>query len=369
MARLIARGGMIQSVLIALIFAASAGVQAGAAAGVKAPTENPDAAGTPTAIASPADAMVSAQTRAALKSLAAHLANQPRKVDESPKRGGDPKAGGPAVSGTKPPLRSGGPTARRPSAESDLASPPLMTPESRQAMADMDRALHLGKDGDQHAGRGEWDAAFASYRQAITLFPNWPAFYYGLAQCADAAGDVHSEIAYYRYGIYQVDRYGRHYLDIATNRLMEYVLLLSQTGQDEEALSVYRYAAHLLNYVDGKPAMLLLLPEYGPGEVAPTRAQIQAMARVGLAYVQEGNLGQHMAAMANLHDAVRLYPDSAVAWFSLAGQSGWKENRAALERARQVASPNQRAAIDASAFARSLDPQSWRHIPQTDKRK
>ena len=168
-----------------------------------------------------------------------------------------------------------------------------------------------------------------------------------MGKAADAAGDIASAIRYYRKVIYTNDpnQHGTVVGDgFDTNdviRLMEFVLLLNKDGQTPEALTVYRRAAHLLNYRDadtngGKPYLKVLLPGFDadPNAVIYTPQRLQAMARVAIS-IEEGDSGSKDA-LPQSREAVRLYPDSPITYFYLGKQLGLmqkKEAKVAYQKA------------------------------------
>ncbi len=236
-------------------------------------------------------------------------------------------------------------------------APPVVDQDSFRRI---DKSVDLAKAGDEAAGRGDWLQATASYQQALDLWPDNSTALYGLGKAADAAGDTAKAIGYYRRVIYTNDpnRHGTVVGDgFDTNdvaRLMEFALLLSKAGQEPEALTVYRRAAHLLNYQDadtngGKPYLDVLLPEFGgtPNEWAYTPERMQAMAYVAHAYERD-DFG-HKLAQAELQRAIDLAPDSPVPYFykaqSIIGAAGHRrEALADLRTAAQLGDESTRAA-------------------------
>ncbi len=232
---------------------------------------------------------------------------------------------------------------------------PFSRPEDQRAFLEYARvstqSLNLAKQGDAAAEQGDWAGAQGYYRQALAVWPDDSLALYGMGRCADAAGDTASAIRYYRTATY-AEIAPHTPLNAQTNdavRLMEFVLLLSKGGHEEEALRVYRRAAGLLNYVDGKQDLDVPLPDFGPGGWAYTPQRMQAMAYVGLA-VGPGSWDTKKA-LAELQKASNLAPDSPVPYFykgrRLAGKPGRsREALAALHMAAQLGDEDTKAAVD-----------------------
>ena len=229
---------------------------------------------------------------------------------------------------------------------------PDRTPEEMQELSDrlntLDNSIALSKQGDVAIKGGNWAQAQTYYQQALEVWPDNSNALYGLGKCADAAGDTAGAIGYYRKVIYTNDphRYGTVPHDgYGTNnvtQMMEFVLLLSKTGQQQEALAVYNRAAHLLNYRDadtngGKPYLKVLLPEFGvdPNAAVYTPQRLQAMARVALS-IEEGAFGSKDA-LPQAQEAVRLYPASPITYFYLGEQLKLRQKKGAKEAYEEAA--------------------------------
>ena len=193
------------------------------------------------------------------------------------------------------------------------------TPEINWGIPDTSK---LVRTGDEFAMHGAWQEARRNYQEVLTLEPTNDSAIYGLARCAGAVGDVKSEIGYFRRVIYAHDPShhaivsGESFQGGDPDKLMEYVVLLSQTGQDQEALFVYRRAADLLNYENERPILKVLLPELVaertlPAQVRYTPERLQALAKTAMAHEESGH-GYTKEALAHIREAVKLYPDSPV---------------------------------------------------------
>ena len=207
---------------------------------------------------------------------------------------------------------------------------PILDPDQMHRLGNemnkRDKSLDLAEKGDVKAEQGNWPQALSYYQQALDLWTDDDSALYGLGKCAEAAGDTTKAIGYYRTAIYTNDpsRFGMlpgdGYQTNDVARLMEFSLLLGKAGQEQEALTVYRHAAHLLNYQDaqfngGKQYLEVLLPEFGnkPGDLAYTPPRLAAMAHVGIAYKREDL--DHKLAQVELQKAIDLAPDSPVPYF------------------------------------------------------
>ncbi len=213
------------------------------------------------------------------------------------------------------------------------------------------RSLDITKQGNTAAKEGDWARAQEYYQQALAVWQDNSAALYGMGQCADAAGDTASAVRYYRTATY-ADNSPHSRDNTQTNdpaRLMEFALLLSKDGQEQEALVVYRRAAGLLNYMDGKQHLDVLLPDFHPGGWAYTPQRMQAMAYVGHAHEKEGF--DNKLAAAELEKAIALAPDSPVPYFykgrRLVGRGGKsRETLAAFRMAAQLGDDDTKAAVD-----------------------
>lgn len=232
------------------------------------------------------------------------------------------------------------------------ASP--LSPDKERAFLEFARvashSLDIAKQGDATAKGGDWAKAAGYYRQALEVWPDNSRALYGMGQCADAAGDIAGAVKYYRTATY-ADNSPHSTDNTQTNdpaRLMEFALLLSKAGQEQEALSVYRRAANLLNYMDGKQHLEVLLPDFRPGGWAYTPQRMQAMAYVGHAHEKEGF--DNKLAAAELEKAIALAPDSPVPYFykgrRLIGKMGRsRETLAAFRMAAQLGDENTKAVV------------------------
>ncbi|MDQ2733076.1 MAG: tetratricopeptide repeat protein [Armatimonadota bacterium] len=198
----------------------------------------------------------------------------------------------------------------------------------------------LSKTGDRFAKDGDWQSAQSYYQQALEQLPTNQDALYGLMECSKATGDTQKEIEYYRKAVYSSNPASMGFGEGDTNRLMNFVLLLNQTGNTSEALYVYQHAAFLLNYEDGKQHLKVLLPEVVAvrtlgDQVRYTPERLQALAETAIAHEEMG-FGSDKEAVSHMQDAVKLYPDSPVTYYYL-GDSLLVKDRAGAKAAYQKA--------------------------------
>jgi len=184
-----------------------------------------------------------------------------------------------------------------------------LNPDIAQALGD---SFNYSRAGEEAVRLGNWAEARADYQNALALVPNNQQALYGMAQCAEAAGDTATALKYYRADIYSHDnsRYGTvpgdGYQDNMPDNLMNYVILLSKVGEEQEAISIYNRAASLLNYDDGQPCLKVMLPGFAANSRTYTPQRLQAMARVAISIVDTAHGDQ--AALPELKQAISLAP-------------------------------------------------------------
>ncbi len=215
-------------------------------------------------------------------------------------------------------------------------------------------SLNLAKQGDAAAEKRDWRQAHKYYRKALAVWPDNSLALYGMGRCADTAGDTASAVKYYRTATY-ADNSPHSIYNSQTNdsvRLMEFVLLLSKAGQEQEALTVYRRAVGFVNYMDGHQNVDVLLPDFQSGGWAYTPQRLQAMAHLGLA-VGHGYPGnwETKKALVDIQEANRLAPDSPLPYFykgrrlvGIGGRS--RETLAAFRMATQLGDDDTKAMVD-----------------------
>ncbi len=136
-----------------------------------------------------------------------------------------------------------------------------------------------------------------------------------MGKCAENAGDIAGAVGYYRRAVYTNDpnQSSDGFRENNGSRLMEYALLLSEAGQTQEALTIYRRGEHVVDYIDGHQNVDVLLPTFRPGGWAYTPQRLRAMAHIGIALDKSGR--DDKAALAHLQKAVALAPDSPLPYF------------------------------------------------------
>ena len=191
----------------------------------------------------------------------------------------------------------------------------------------------LAKQGDTDVTSGNWDQARESYQKAFDIWPDNTFALYGLGNYAASIGNTATAIKYYRKAVYSDNPYeapdGIREND--AGRLMEYALLLSKAGQPKEALTIYRRGAHVLNFLDGKPNLVVPLPDFEPEGWVNTPKHLQAMAHLGLA-IDKAGFGNALVEK-QLQQAVALAPDSPLPYFYRAQH----ENKSPLTQQKAIA--------------------------------
>lgn len=196
------------------------------------------------------------------------------------------------------------------------ASPPNISIQDVQML---DKSARLADQGDIEAKNGDWGKAAETYQKALGIWSSNSEALYGLGACAENAGNIPEAIQDYRVAIYSHNPRlyglvpGDGYQTNDAGRLMEFVLLLSKNGQENEALKAYQRAAYLTNYMDGKQNVDVLLPDYEADRAGYTPQRLQAMAHIGIALAKAGQ--DDKLALAHLNTAAALAPDSALPYF------------------------------------------------------
>jgi tetratricopeptide (TPR) repeat protein len=226
---------------------------------------------------------------------------------------------------TVKPLAKTPPLSSSTSLEELLARLPFHLPAATiEWMRKTDEASNLAIQGDQEAAQGNWPQALGDYQQALTISPYDSGALYALGDESLRRGDLADAVARYRKAIYNPPDAGSLtptvfqplvFHENNAFRVMEYARLLSLTGQHEEALTVYRHGANLLNIGDGSRHLKLMLPDFGdgPGQIPFTPNHLQALAQVG--WAADHSDFDWKAGGARLQNAVALFPDSPVPYF------------------------------------------------------
>lgn len=210
-------------------------------------------------------------------------------------------------------------------------------------------SLALSDQGDACVRHLAWKEAERDYQQALGVWPDNQAALYGLAKCSQAAGDKAKAIEYFRKEAYSDNPAGKGFRENHADKLMEFALLLAQTGQPDEAVYVYHHAAAGLNYMDDKPHLKVMLPTFGDAEwqIPYSPQALEAMAHVGLAVYSQDDKEK----LAHLGAAIKLQPDMPQAYYykgyALWGESGRnREALAAYREARHFAGIDTQLLID-----------------------
>lgn len=231
-------------------------------------------------------------------------------------------------------------------------------PELTQSILASNRSYKLSKAGNDFAKQGDWQNAQDSYQQALDQYPTNRDALYGMAECSHVAGDTSVELEFYRKVVYSTNPADRGFAETNAEKLMQFVLLLSQAGYTDEALSVYQHAVPLVNYMDGKQNIPVLLPTPGsvPGQLPYTPRRLQALAHLGIAIKTQDSQNER----AHLDEAIRLQPDMAPAYFykgkALAERPGHaRETRDAFHSASLYGDAQTKAEVDKAMKHSSIE--------------
>ena len=182
--------------------------------------------------------------------------------------------------------------------------------------------------GEALAGQGETTEALAAYKTAVDWPLNTPAAYLSLRQAGDTRPNLRG-------------------CSFPTDAVawMKYALLLSQTGQNAEAFSVYTQASRIA--IDTNHPDLKL--SFSAGQPSPTELQAAAHIALGLLVNDTGN--DRELAMSEFAQARSLAPDAAVTNFYYG--YGWQ--RLDLNSPTRAANAGQAKAALAKAAASADD--------------
>ena len=195
-----------------------------------------------------------------------------------------------------------------------------ISPRAVEGARIMNESCELSKSGDEAAQEKAWLAAIGLYKQALGLWKESPYADYGLAQSYAALGDKAKEIEAYRADIFNGEAKPGNVREQNTVKLMNYVLLLSQAGQTDEAVYVYNDTAKKMNDYEKVSNLGLLLPVFGvgPGQAAYTPDRLKAMAHTALGvFSLDNQFLTDKEKLAHLQEAVRLAPDCADPYYHL----------------------------------------------------
>ncbi len=230
--------------------------------------------------------------------------------------------------------------------------------EKAQSDAWMATINRLDKAGTEALHLKNFAVAEASYRELVQMGTLGPFPYYGLGEALTGEGKTAEALAAYKTAVYwplnrdpQAIALGQA-MGITSNLRgccglsdaigwMRCTLLLSQTGQNEEAFSVYSQAIRFAS--DTTRSGISLLPTAGPS----SPAEFQAAAHVALGLMSGDLPGDHERAMTEFAQALQLAPDSAAANFYYG--YGWQrldlQSKTRLADALQAKAALQKAAL------------------------
>jgi tetratricopeptide (TPR) repeat protein len=195
-----------------------------------------------------------------------------------------------------------------------------ITPEQEAAAQDeastyhdaISRAQSLLKSGDA-------TKAQIVFRQALTLQPNDEPAQLGLAEVYTTEGQIYKAITTYRNLVYNVaGSTGGGSVETDPSVLMRFALLLQQTGQMQEAVSVYNRGINFLDFDDNelRKSTPVSLPQFGEGvDQEPYSPQeLESMANLALFVDTFGHEGYgDPEPLTHLQKALAIAPDSAAA--------------------------------------------------------
>ena len=166
--------------------------------------------------------------------------------------------------------------------------------------------------GEEALSLGQNGKAIKAFQEAIQIEHLGGCVSQRLAEAYQANHQPEQPLAAYRALIYP--KPGQDWTtsnQVSATVLMNYCLVLLQTGQEQEALAMYNRGLPLLNYDHGKPKLKVLLPAIGPDGSPYTPQFLQAMACLGIGIDTSG------FDEVRLREAVELAPDSVATNFYL----------------------------------------------------
>lgn len=201
-------------------------------------------------------------------------------------------------------------------------------------------------------------AAEGYYRESIKVF-DWPYSYFGLGEALAGQGRIAEAVEAYRGGIYERAGNGTPYVALPSDDKpspepggpklcifpgagaevwMKYVLLLNQTGQGAEALTIYRQAVPAVPDVNTEKNNIQAFLDVGSS--SPIALEAAAHIALGLCATFSGSGSEK--AMSEFDKGRRLQPDSALTNYYYG--FGWQRLNAA-ERAKVGSVQQARAAL------------------------
>lgn len=242
----------------------------------------------------------------------------------------------------------------------NVSGPRPRTPEQKaQEAARLDRINDLVQAGKEALHAKNFAMAEEDYRQLVQDHTLGPFPYYGLGEALAGEGKTASALAVYKTAVYWPLNTGPE--GIAFSRAignpsnlsgccgptdavawMKYALLLSQTGQNEEACSVYSEAVRHAPDT-AHPA----INRSFEGSL-PSPVELQAAAHIALGLLVNDTGNDRELAMSEFEQAQKLAPDAAVTNFYYG--YGWQ--RLDLQSKTRLAdAPQAKAALQKAALA------------------
>lgn len=234
-----------------------------------------------------------------------------------------------------------------------------LTPEDQaHDKAIFTRFREINRAGEEALRGGDFVAAEGHYRESIKVF-EWPYSYFGLGEALAGQGRIAEAVEAYRGGIYERADDGTSYAalspddkpspEIGGSKMcifpgagsevwMKYVLLLNQTGQGAEALTIYRQAVPAVPDVNAEKDNIQAFLDIG----SSSPAALQAAAHVALGLCATFSGAGSEKAIIEFDKGRRLQPDSALTNYYYG--FGWQRLNAA-ERAKVGSVQQARAAL------------------------
>ena len=168
-------------------------------------------------------------------------------------------------------------------------------------------AFKLDKAGKLAAEAGNIREARIDYQQALAACFTDETATLGVARCAVAEGDLTTAITCYRSAIYG------HREDYDIDLLTEYILVLNQAGQGQEAVSLYNHVVDLCKkgYCVNKMEIAPQVFHLDGSDYVPAR--LQAMTHL-IRALNSGN-GEDKRILFETQKAITLAPDASIVYF------------------------------------------------------
>ena len=200
---------------------------------------------------------------------------------------------------------------------------PLTPQEKARVDAGMAKSNELDQDAKEALHNKNFVIAEADYRELVEMGTLSFSSYYGLGESLAGQGKTAEAIAAYKVGVYwplnspagqlALSRAGDNRPNLrgccgGTDAVawLKYALLLSQTGQNAEAFSVYSQAILWVN--DLNRSGITLFSSADPS----SPAEFQAAVHIALGLLTGGMLTDPEQAMTEFDHALQLAPDAAV---------------------------------------------------------